>query len=104
MLIEMRTYTFHPGNVDGFLRLYETEGLALQKSILGRMVGYFTTDIGPLNQIVHLWAYADLKEREDRRRQLAGDAGWRAYLAKVLPLIRTMDSKILVPTSFSPIQ
>ena len=30
------------------------------------------------------------------------DKGWQGYLAKVLPLIQTMESKILVPAAFSP--
>lgn len=104
MLIELRTYTFHPGKLPEFMRVYEQEGLEVQKRILGRMVGYFTTDIGMLNQVVHLWGYEDLKDRSERRALLAADKGWQGYLAKILPMIQTMESKILVPTRFSPIQ
>jgi hypothetical protein len=104
VFVELRTYTFHPGKLPEFMRVYEQEGLEVQKRILGRMVGYFTTDIGMLNQVVHMWAYTDLKERQDRRAELAADKGWQAYLAKILPLIQTMESKILVPASFSPIK
>jgi hypothetical protein len=102
VFVELRTYTFHPGKLPEFLRVYEAEGLEVQKRILGHMVGYYTTDIGMLNQVVHLWAYADLKDRQDRRAQLAADKTWQGYLAKILPLIQTMESKILVPTPFSP--
>jgi len=31
-------------------------------------VGYYTTETGPLNQIVHLWAYQDLNERAELER------------------------------------
>ena len=57
MIVEQRTYTLHPGKVPEYLRLYQAEGMAIQTRILGRMVGYFTTEIGPLNQIVHMWGY-----------------------------------------------
>lgn len=102
MLVELRTYTFHPGKLPEFLHVYEQEGLEVQKRVLGHMVGYFTTEIGPLNQVVHLWAYESLDDRAARRAELAADAQWAGYLAKILPMIQTMESKILVPTSFSP--
>lgn len=104
VFIELRTYTFHPGRLPEFIRIYEQEGLEVQKRILGNMLGYFTTDIGALNQVVHLWGYEDLNQRQERRALLAADKTWQGYLAKILPLIQTMESKILVPTRFSPIQ
>ena len=104
MFIELRTYTFHPGKLPEFIRIYEQEGLEVQKRILGNMIGYFTTEIGTLNQVVHLWGYSDLNQRQERRAALAADKSWQGYLAKILPLIQTMESKILVPTGFSPIQ
>jgi hypothetical protein len=104
MIVEQRTYTFHPGKLPEFLQIYEREGLDTQKAILGNMIGYFTTDIGPLNQVVHLWAYRDYADREERRARLGADKGWQAYLAKALPLIQTMESKILIPTRFSTVR
>ena len=104
MFVELRTYTFHPGKLPEFIRIYEQEGLEVQKRILGNMLGYFITEIGTLNEVVHLWGYEDLKQRQDRRALLAADPTWQGYLAKILPLIQTMESKILVPTRFSPIQ
>ena len=63
MIVEQRTYTTHPGKWREYLALYEQEGLQIQRQILGRMVGYYYSDIGDLNQVVHLWAYEDLNER-----------------------------------------
>ena len=42
MIVEMRTYTLHVGQVAGYLRLYEAEGLETQKRILGKLVGYYS--------------------------------------------------------------
>lgn len=100
MLVEERTYTTHPGKWRDYLRLYEAEGLEPQKRILGRMVGYYTTEIGELNQVVHLWAYQDLKERSERRAQLLADPAFAAYVQKMLPLLQKQESRILRPTSF----
>lgn len=102
MIVEERIYTLHPGQAPEYLRLYETEGLGIQRRILGRLVGYFSTEVGPLNQIVHLWAYRDVAERAERRGWLLADEGWRAYAKKIRPLIVTQENKILVPAPFSP--
>ncbi len=54
MLVEERIYTIEVGKLPEMLALYEAEGMKIQKEILGHMVGYFTTDIGPLNLLVHM--------------------------------------------------
>ena len=102
MIVEQRTYTLHPGTVPEYLRHYQAEGLAIQRSILGNMVGYFYTEIGPLNQIVHMWAYQDLADRGRRRATLQADPEWRAYTAKVRPFLMSQETKILIPAPFSP--
>jgi NIPSNAP len=102
MIVEERIYTLHPGKTPEYLRRYEAEGLEIQRRILGRMVGYFSTEFGPLNQIVHLWAYRDLAERSERRARLISDEGWRAYVEKIRPLILTQENKLLTPAPFSP--
>ena len=100
MLVEQRTYTTHPGKLQDYLSLYESEGLSIQRPILGRMVGYYRTEHGTLNQVVHLWAYASHAEREQRRALLAEQPDWIAYLRKMLPLLQSMESRILVPAPF----
>lgn len=100
MLVEERCYTTHPGKVGAYLALYEAEGLAVQQRILGRMVGYYRAEIGELNQVVHLWAYTDLAERAQRRATLLADPQFKAYLQKMLPLLVSQSSRILLPASF----
>lgn len=103
MIVEERIYTLHTGKVPDYLALYEAEGLAVQTEILGHLVGYFSTEFGPLNQVVHLWAYADLAERARRRKILAADERWKAYVPKIRPMVISQENKLLVPTSFSPV-
>jgi hypothetical protein len=100
MLVEERTYTTYPGKWREYLALYEAEGLAVQRRILGRMVGYYHTEVGELNQIVHLWAYQDLNDRAERRSALLADPAFKAYVAKMLPLLQRQESRILRPASF----
>jgi len=100
MIVEQRTYTTHPGKWRDYLALYEAEGLEIQKRILGRMVGYYRSETGTLSQIVHLWAYEDMNERTQRRHALMADPGFKAYAAKMLPLLQNQESRILVPADF----
>lgn len=102
MIVEQRTYTLFPGKVPDYLALYEAEGLAIQEPILGHMVGYFSTEVGPLNRIVHLWAYDSFEERTRRRAELGAHEGWRSYVAKIRPLIQDQENVILTPAPFSP--
>jgi hypothetical protein len=104
MIVEQRTYTLYPGKVPQYLEIYRRDVYDLQVRTLGNMVGYFTTEMGTLNQIIHMWSYDDLEDRRKRREKLFADPQWIAFLEKVLPLIVKMENQILVPTSFSPVR
>jgi hypothetical protein len=104
MIVEERIYTLQVGTAAEYLRLYEAEGLAIQKPILGNLIGYFTTEFGPLNQVIHMWGYASFEDRAKRRAELFANAGWKAYISKVRPWIITQENKILTPAPFSPIR
>lgn len=105
MILEIRTYFAHPGKVHAWLENYEKGGLAVQKRMLGRLVGFFTSEIGELNKIVHLWAYDSLADREARRAAMAKDPEWLAFLKNSPPgLLVSQDAQIYNPTSFSPLK
>ena len=102
MIVEERIYTLEVGKVPEYLRLYEQEGLPIQLPILGNLVGYYSSEIGDLNLIVHLWGYESFEERTRRRAELMSNEGWKAYIAKVRPWILRQENRILVPAPFSP--
>ncbi|WP_240766818.1 NIPSNAP family protein [Paraburkholderia flava] len=102
----MRTYTFKPVSVPEWLALYRAEALEVQNEYLGDLVGFFTTEFGNVNQVVHIWRFAGLDDRARRRDQMATDPRWQAFVTKVknLGLLVSMESKILKPTDFSPLR
>jgi hypothetical protein len=102
MIVEERTYTVKPGTVFQYYDDYNPRGLKIQQRILGNLIGYFHTEIGQLNKIVHLWGYDSLAEREKRRAALAADPKWHAYLRQSPDIIVEMESRILIPAPFSP--
>ena len=104
MIVEERTYHVYTGKLAEVVRLYESEGTQIQQRILGRLIGAFTVDVGSLSSLVQLWGYESYAERERRRAELQADEAWRAFLAKLQPLLHTQENRILVPTSFSPLR
>ena len=103
MIVEERTYTLKPGAVQAYYTDYEAGGLAIQKRILGNLIGYFHTEIGELNKIVQLWGYDSLAERERRRALFAADQ-WHDYLKQSPDIMVEMEVRILMPAPFSPIR
>lgn len=103
MIVDERTYTVHSGKVAEYLQIVQDQLLPLQSDVLGGLIGYFHTEVGPLNQIVHLWAYASMAEREQRRAALARHPEWPARSAHVRPLIAAQSNRILVAARFSPL-
>jgi NIPSNAP len=103
-IIEHRTYTFRPGTLDRWLRKYETEGLAIQQKHLGTFMGLWVSEIGPLHQIVMMWAYQGLGDRETRRANMAADPAWTKFIGEVwaLEAIVSQEVKMLKPSSICP--
>ena len=100
MVVEERIYTLKVGKLAEQMKAYEEFGLAAQKEILGNLVGYYYTEIGALNTIIHMWAYEDLNDRAARRAKLMGDERFKVYLGKVLPLLERQENRIMIPAPF----
>ena len=54
MIVEHRTYQLKPGKVTAYFECYQQTGMAIQLDYLLQPLGYYCTEIGPLNQIIHL--------------------------------------------------
>ncbi len=104
VIIEQRDYHVYTGKLPELVRLYQEEGIAIQIEVLGGFVGAFTTDIGALSMYTSIWRYDSFAEREERRAALQARDDWKAFLARLTPLIHTQHNRILTPTPFSLIQ
>lgn len=94
--------TFKPLCGADWLALYRTERLPLQKEFIGELIGFFTTGIGDISQIVHIWAYDSLDDRLERRDRMATDTRWQEFGRKIksLNVLAGMESRIMRPTDF----
>ena len=67
MIVEMRTYTLLPGTTPQF---EERFGAALPaRAKLSPLAAFWHTEVGPLNQVIHVWPYEDLEQRTQVRAQ-----------------------------------
>lgn len=97
MIVEIRSYTTHVGRTAEFVRLYRDEALPVQEPIQGRLLGLYTHEYGPMEQVILLWAYASEEDRRDRRDRLMASPEWRAVLARLVPLVSAHETRLLVP-------
>jgi len=104
MIVEERIYRIRGGMMQEYLKLVREEGIAIQQPILGNLIGYFVTDIGPLSHVIHMWGYTSLEDRTLRREQLAANQLWRAFIPRLAVMIESSENRILLPTDFSPLR
>jgi hypothetical protein len=106
MFVDHRTYDFHPGKMNIWLDAYRDIGLPVQQRLLGQLLSFSVVECGPINQVVFMWGYTSLGDRDKRRAQMAGDPGWAEFgkaTAAAGPL-KQQTTMILRPVSFSPIR
>lgn len=99
MIYEVRTYRLQPRGVPEFI---DTFGKAYEKrKNLSRLAAFFHTEIGMLNEVIHIWPYKDAGEREKKRARSAEDRKY-AWPPKVAHLQQHMQSEVFVPAPFTP--
>jgi hypothetical protein len=97
MIYEIRTYQLKVGSLAEVRRRF---GAAYEhRQRYSPLAAFWHTEIGPLNEIVHVWPYADLAERARVRAEAAKDPNWPP---KIQDFILDMQSEILVPFPFVP--
>ncbi|QMV16246.1 NIPSNAP family protein [Vibrio spartinae] len=104
MIFEMRTYTIKIGQLNNYINHFETIGMPII-SKYATLVGYWHTEIGELNQVIHIWSYHDLNERSQKRIELYKDSEWLTeFIPEAMNMLEKQESKILSAANFSPIK
>jgi len=97
MIVEMRSYRLKPRSVPEAEKRF---GEALPARLkFSPLAGFWHTEVGALNQIIHIWPYADLNERQRIRAEAVKAGVWPPPIGE---FIDGMESKILIPAPFSP--
>jgi hypothetical protein len=96
MIVEMRTTLVKPFAAKKFEERFAQALPERQK--LSPLGGFFHTDVGTLNQIIELWPYENMAQREDAQAR-AAKIGWPPDSRE---FVIEQDAKILKRAPFSP--
>ena len=69
--------------------------LPVQVRHLGPPVGYYISEIGPLNQVTHMWEYDSLADMEARRAARNADPDWAKYTAASAGFVTQQEDRII---------
>ena len=98
MIHELRTYTLKPGSQAEVARNSGEVARQIRGDDYGRLEGYWLTEIGPLNQVMHLWSYESLNERQRLRSELGKNEAWvNEYLPLIMPHLVRQDIRLMQP-------
>ncbi len=96
MIYEMRTYTLRAGAVAEYERLFgEAYKVREQYSKLG---AFWHTEIGPINQVIHIWPYESMQHRADVRAAASKDTSG-LWPPRASELMLTQEVDILDPAA-----
>jgi len=105
---EMRIYTLAGGaEVPKLVKLWE-RGIP-ERTKISPLCAAWISELGALNQFVHIWPYKSVDERNEVRKKAQATGMWPpSVLAKKEGLppyeIIKQENKIVVPSAFSPLQ
>jgi hypothetical protein len=99
-VVDLRIYTIRPRAMPKYLKLFEELALPVALKHFGPPLGFYVTQIGPLNQVVHLWGFESLADLEHRQAALAADPDFAKYLAATDGLIVAQEDRIIRPVDF----
>ncbi|CAI8016620.1 hypothetical protein GBAR_LOCUS10180 [Geodia barretti] len=61
MVFDFRQYTLNPGGLPTYMSAVEELALPIRERHGVKLAGWFYSDLGDLNQVVHIWAFDNVK-------------------------------------------
>lgn len=100
MIHEFRRYRIKVGMASRYVEAFEQALPVIEDHM--RLLAFWTSDIGPLSWVSHLWEFDDLANRAACYAAMRADPRYRdEFVPKALPFVEEMHSTILDPVSFS---
>ena len=75
MIYEVRTHRLKLRMVPQFLETFE-KAYENGRKQLSPLAAFFYSEVGPLNEVIHIWPYENLAEREAVRAEAAKTGVW----------------------------
>ncbi len=101
MIYDMRTYDLNPGALQAYMDAVREVALPLREDYGIKLAGWYYTDIGKLNRVVHIWAYRDYTHFDQARQAVRSDPRWvNEYLPRVKGLVARQQDQIMLASGF----
>jgi hypothetical protein len=96
MIYELRIYTLKHGSTAEVAKNAGEVGRAIRGDDYGKLEGYWVSEIGPINQVLHLWSYKDLNDRQRLREELSRNKRWTGeYIPLIRPNLVRQDIRLM---------
>ncbi|XP_078359200.1 protein NipSnap homolog 3B-like [Oculina patagonica] len=96
-IYDMRTYYIRPKDFAEFMQL-TNEYIHLKSDTNSVLNGYWTSDIGGLNEVTHIWEYGNYAQRAEAIKALYQDQTWvNNYVKKILKMLVKQDNLVMNP-------
>lgn len=97
MIIEMRTYQLKPASIPQFEERFGAKLPARAK--LSPLAAFWHSEVGPLNQVIHVWPYDSFEQRVKIRAEAIASGIWPPATQE---FIVDQTSELYLPAPFSP--
>jgi len=104
MIYNVRTYNCIPRMLNKYVDIFEKYAMPVNNKHGFNLIGYFISDIGPQNQIVHIWEYKDLNEFNEMRKKRTADPAWSDFRERTAGMVASQEDKIMNGSNFSPLK
>ena len=102
-IYELRNYNLKPGTMvewgNYWAKAIRMRDYQDQEAFMGMF-----SQVGDLYNVKHIWSYDSLQDRQKARDTVwqKQQMQWSEIVTHTMPLIRSMDSRIMAPTDYSP--
>ena len=101
MIYDMRTYDIAMGKTPEYMAAVREIALPVRESYGVKLAGWYYTDVGALNKVVHIWAYRHYAHFEEAREAFRTDERWvNDYVPRVKGIILRQENQIMLASDF----
>ena len=104
MIYDFRMYTLKPGSTPTYMEAVEELALPIRQRYGIKLAGWYYSDVGELNQVVHIWGYRDHVHLAEAKAQVYADPDWKEkYIPRVQHLVVAQKTYLMLSPDFAPV-
>jgi NIPSNAP len=103
MVYDFRMYTLKPGGIPEYMAAVKEIALPIRQKYGVKLAGWYYSEVGELNQVVHIWGFRDYEHMAEAKAKVAADPDWAGkYVPRVRPLIVAQKTYVMLSPDFAP--